>query len=196
MAIGGVGVSTEAAPPSDLDTIYLGGEYFLDRMKAMGNQTAAAKQALADLALGQEASAANAAAKSVLADAQKAKDDAVKALADANANAKSIIDAAKVQALDIVKTAQDTAARANAEAVSVKTNADEYAAKSRADANANMSEANRMLADAERQLNATKKAEQDYLDAKMASDAAAKTANETKAAFEKKVASIQAIITG
>ena len=196
MAIGGVGVSTEAAPPSDLDTIYLGGEYFLDRMKAMGNQTAAAKQALADLALGQEASAANAAAKSVLADAQKAKDDAVKALADANANAKSIIDAAKVQALDIVKTAQDTAARANAEAVSVKTNADEYAAKSRTDANANMSEANRMLADAERQLNATKKAEQDHLAAKAIQDAAAKAASDAKASFEKKVASIQAIIAG
>ena len=35
MAMGGVGVSSEVAPPSDMETIYQGGDPFMERMKAM-----------------------------------------------------------------------------------------------------------------------------------------------------------------
>ena len=50
MSLGGTGLSAGgAAVPSDLDAIYQGGQFFLDRMRAMSDQTAAAQDALAAL---------------------------------------------------------------------------------------------------------------------------------------------------
>ena len=63
MAMGSVGLSSTEGPiPSDLEAIYQGGEFFLDRMKVFGERVAYAKAALAELDLGQATVAAKAAA--------------------------------------------------------------------------------------------------------------------------------------
>jgi len=53
--MGGGGVSETPAIPSDLEAIYQGGQFFLDRMKAMGMARDFSEAALRELQLGQDA---------------------------------------------------------------------------------------------------------------------------------------------
>jgi hypothetical protein len=196
MAIGGVGVSSETPPPSDLDTIYLGGEYFLDRMKAMGQATADSKKALADLNLGRDAVGAHADAKKALADAQKKLADATSALADANEKAAKTISDAKTQSEKIISDAKASAASIVAQANDSKAAADAYVGKVTKQVNDLLADTKLKNDDMSSLTALAKKSKTDADAAKAASDAATKAAQATQKSFQDKIAKLQSVIAG
>ena len=105
MGIGSVGLSDAPAIPSDLEAIYQGGQFFLDRMKAMSDAKTAADASLVALAIGNDVAAARTKAAATLDAANKTNDAANQALADAQSQAAKIISDAKAQAEDIVNAA-------------------------------------------------------------------------------------------
>lgn len=139
--MGGGGLGDVSAVPSDLEAIYQGGAFFLDRMKAMSAAKDAADQALALFNLGNDIVAAHAAA---IADAFAAASDRERAtslLATANEDASRIISQAKSSSSDIAANTVLEAGYAKAAADKLRSDADDYAAKIKAEVDVMRAEA-------------------------------------------------------
>src|ERR1700690_1471438 len=143
----GAGLSSDPGLPSDLEAIYQGGQYFLDRMKAMDAQRALAAKALSDLAIGQDIASAQRGVQQALVDAQAKLAEADKILADANVRASSIMNGARSIAKQTTDAANDSASQANDAAAKVRKDADDYAKDIKSQADAALSAANQHLSE-------------------------------------------------
>lgn len=194
MGIGGMGISSESTVPSDLEAIYQGGDFFLDRMKAMRLQQAATKTAMELLNLGQDIGQANNAAKAALESAQKARDDAAKILSDAKTQAANIIATANTRAGEIVDIASNTAIKIKADSDASKKQSDDYAAQNKVQADAALKDARDQQVAIAVQTAAAEKAEAKFIAAKAAQEAATQAANDAEKLYRSKVAQLQAVI--
>lgn len=195
MTMGSVGLSAGGTPiPSDLEAIYQGGDFFLDRMKVLGDRMVAADKSLAALALGQDIVAVKKDADAQLVAANATVADAAKTLSDAKAQAAKIIADAQSRAQSIVDSASSDAAATMAKADAAKKKSDTQIAASNAQAAAALADAT----DKQSALTSlTDAAQQAIADAKAAharADKAAQAAMDTQKLYQDKVAKIQAAI--
>lgn len=190
----GSGLSADPSLPSDLDTIYQGGQFFLDRMKAMDAQRATLAQALADLDVGRDIVATQKDAHNALIDAQNKQMAADHALADAKEQAAKIVSDAQIQARDAVAASTAAASQIDAEAIAAKKAADDYAAHTTARADSVLAAANQQLTDISARTTAAENAISEAATAKAAAEAAIKVAEAAKAAHDERLAQIAAIM--
>ena len=197
MGIGGTGLSADIGTvPSDLEVIYQGGQFFLDRMKVLTDAKTNADASLAALNLGKDIVSAQVNANAALANANKAQAAAAQTLVDAQKQAAEIIDnaKAKAQATDIVNVALANAAKTKADSDAAEKKSDDYITRRNAKAEAALKDAQDQLAAINLQLIATKKAEQDFLAAKADQETATKAANDAQKIYQQKLAQIKSVI--
>ena len=195
MALGGVGFSAEApAVPSDLEAIYQGGQFFLDRMKVMADQREAAAKALTDLQLGNDIVGAKTAAEKALVAADGAEAAARLKLVNAETAAVKIIADAKEQADKLADEAMKANAKVMAALKAAREEADIYAASSRQAADAMLANATAQHAAITGQMNAARKAEDDFVAAKSKQEDATKSAEAMLQLYRQKIAQLQAVI--
>lgn len=196
MAMGSVGLSAAGSPvPSDLEAIYQGGDFFLDRMKAMAAQAADAKQALADLNLGNDIAAAQAAVRASTDAAAQIQEVAKFALSDAQIQAAKIIADAKARADQVMASAESAAAKVTAAADEAKKNSDAYVSKNKAAADIALTDAKAKQDGMQAQFDASAKAEADFLAAKTEQETATATANAAQKKYQGLVAKMQTVMS-
>lgn len=190
----GAGLSSDPGP-SELDVIYQGGQFFLERMRAMDAQRQAAAMALADLALGQDAASAQRAAHEALTDAQAKLAAAEKSLSDATSQAAEMIADAKAEAKETVDSANANADALNTAAGSTKKEADDYAAKAKAEADETLAAANKIMSDVTAKSLALEVAKREADEAKAKSQQSWTAALAAKASHDKRIAEVSARIS-
>jgi hypothetical protein len=197
----GDGLSADASAPNDLEIAYRGGKGFLDRLAAIDSHTSAmeaqkttAARALAALDLGNDIVATQKAAQAALADAQNKALAAEKKLAETHANCAKITNEAQAQAKTALDAANGSAQQIQATAAVVKKNADDYAADAKGKADAALATATQTLADAGAKSIAMDLAKKQAEDAKAAHEAAMQTHIAAKKEYDAKVAKIVTIL--
>lgn len=195
MSMGSVGLSAAGAPvPSDLEAIYQGGDFFLDRMKAMADARDAAKKALDALNLGNDIAAARTQAQALLDAATAATADAAQVVDDAKVAAKKLISDAKAQAESIIQSATAMADDITAKATAAKKKSDKDIADATARVQALLADAQAKQAGIDVLTAASQLAISDAKQAQAAAEVATKAANDAQKLYEGKVAKLQAVI--
>lgn len=192
--MGGGGVSDGDKVPTDLEAIYQGGQYFLERMKAMAAAREQHDQAFLTLQIGQDAARAldDAKVKQAAADATRAAAD--DALAAAKIEARRLVDeatdaAARLRA-DVAAWAEDLRASAD----KTRASADDYARQKNMVAEAAVSAAAAIRDQLKAQLDAARDAEAAALAAKAAAEQANADAVARQDVLDSKIADLHGAI--
>lgn len=192
--MGGGGLGDVSAIPSDLEAIYQGGVFFLDRMKAIENAKLASDNALAALNVGNDIVAAKTAAVASAFAAAADQAQAAKTLDEAKAHAAQIMAQARSQAMQTEMQAAQAGRIADDYVVSTRTAADAYASDVRAKADAVLAEANARQDDVPARIAAATAAETRFNAAKATQEDMTKAASDMKAAYLKKLRALQDVI--
>lgn len=188
--MGSGGLSDTGSVPTDLEAIYQGGQYFLERMKAMAAAREQHDAAYLALQVGQDARRALDDAGVKLADADRTRSAADDALVAAKIEAKRIVDeatevAARLRA-DVSAWAEDLRATADKTRVA----ADDYASAKKAIADAAVSAAAAIRVQLNGQLDAARDAESAASAAKADAERATAHAVASRDVLSKKIAAL------
>lgn len=193
--MGGGGVSDKGSVPTDLEAIYQGGQYFLERMKAMAAAREQHDAAFLALQIGQDARRALDESAVKLAAAEVARVAADETLDAAKAEAKRIVDEASDAARRIRGDVSAWSDNMRASGEKARADADEYAKAKKAEADAASAKAIALRDELKTQVDAARKAENVAAAAKRVAQEADAAAVEREAALNKKIAALHEAIT-